>query len=242
MQLECLANYIAELSLLEYSMLCYAPSLVAASAIFLAKYILLPSKRPWVRLLKKKTLSLWDFYGIWCIYSTVQVKPAIMPDTTFLLQQNSTLQHYTLYEPVDLSDCVKDLHRLCCGNHNSTLPAIREKYSQHKVNKILILSLLLSISHIAWTLVPGWGMVWSARVLILSGLFTFFVAVQICSKEVLPSFNTWGILPEPRLLDSWISFNIWRILPILCWIHFKWITCFWSKQCSPYASLYHFFQ
>ncbi|XP_052306503.1 cyclin-A1-1 isoform X2 [Populus trichocarpa] len=92
MQLECLANYIAELSLLEYSMLCYAPSLVAASAIFLAKYILLPSKRPW----------------------------------------NSTLQHYTLYEPVDLSDCVKDLHRLCCGNHNSTLPAIREKYSQHK--------------------------------------------------------------------------------------------------------------
>lgn len=48
MQLECLANYIAELSLLEYSMLCYAPSLIAASAIFLANYILLPSKRPWV--------------------------------------------------------------------------------------------------------------------------------------------------------------------------------------------------
>ncbi|KAK7268813.1 hypothetical protein RIF29_21522 [Crotalaria pallida] len=33
-QLECLTNYIAELSLLEYSMLCYAPSLIAASAIF----------------------------------------------------------------------------------------------------------------------------------------------------------------------------------------------------------------
>ncbi|KAJ6997921.1 cyclin-A1-1 [Populus alba x Populus x berolinensis] len=93
MQLECLANYIAELSLLEYTMLCYAPSLVAASAIFLAKYILLPSKRPW----------------------------------------NCTLQHYTLYEPVDLCHCVKDLYRLCCGSHNSTLPAIREKYSQHKL-------------------------------------------------------------------------------------------------------------
>lgn len=48
MQLECLANYVAELSLLEYTMLHYAPSLIAASAIFLAKYILLPSKRPWV--------------------------------------------------------------------------------------------------------------------------------------------------------------------------------------------------
>ncbi|XP_019072151.1 cyclin-A1-1 isoform X2 [Vitis vinifera] len=92
LQLECLANYIAELSLLEYSMLCYAPSLIAASAIFLANYILLPSKRPW----------------------------------------NSTLRHYTLYQPSDLCDCVKALHRLCCNNHNSSLPAIREKYSQHK--------------------------------------------------------------------------------------------------------------
>ncbi|XP_022753455.1 cyclin-A1-1-like [Durio zibethinus] len=92
MQLECMANYIAELSLLEYCMLCYAPSLIAASAIFLAKFMLLPSKRPW----------------------------------------NSTLQHYTLYKPSDLCDCVEDLHRLCCNNNNSTLPAIREKYYQHK--------------------------------------------------------------------------------------------------------------
>lgn len=92
MQLECLANYIAELSLLEYSMLCYAPSLIAASAIFLANYILLPSKRPW----------------------------------------NATLHHYTLYQPSDLLDCINALHRLCCDSQTSSLPAIREKYSQHK--------------------------------------------------------------------------------------------------------------
>lgn len=48
LQLECLTNYIAELSLLEYSMLCYAPSLIAASSIFLAKFILFPAKKPWV--------------------------------------------------------------------------------------------------------------------------------------------------------------------------------------------------
>lgn len=96
MQLECLANFLAELSLIEYSMLCYAPSLVAASAIFLAKFILLPTKRPW----------------------------------------NSTLQHYTHYQPSDLVDCVKDLHRLCCNTHNSSLPAIREKYSQHKYKHV----------------------------------------------------------------------------------------------------------
>ncbi|XP_027368331.1 cyclin-A1-1-like [Abrus precatorius] len=92
LQLECLTNYIAELSLLEYSMLCYAPSLIAASAIFLARFILFPSKKPW----------------------------------------NSTLQHYTLYQPSDLCACVKDLHRLCCNSHDSNLPAIREKYCQHK--------------------------------------------------------------------------------------------------------------
>ncbi|XP_015058345.1 cyclin-A1-4 isoform X1 [Solanum pennellii] len=92
LQLEHLASYIAELSLLEYNMLCYAPSLIAASAIFLAKYILLPSVKPW----------------------------------------NSTLRHYTLYQPSDLRDCVLALHGLCCNNNNSSLPAVREKYSQHK--------------------------------------------------------------------------------------------------------------
>ncbi|KAM1224984.1 hypothetical protein ACFX2G_044758 [Malus domestica] len=88
----CLASYIAELSLVEYSMLCYAPSLIAASAAFLAKYILSPLKKPW----------------------------------------NSTLRHYTLYQASDLSDCVKALHHLCCNGCGSNLPAVREKYSQHK--------------------------------------------------------------------------------------------------------------
>lgn len=92
MQLECLASYISELSLLEYNMLCYTPSLVAASAIFLARFVLVPSKKPW----------------------------------------NSTLRHYTQYQPSDLSECVKALHTLVCECPNSSLPAIREKYSQHK--------------------------------------------------------------------------------------------------------------
>ncbi|KAJ0246317.1 Cyclin-A1-1 [Hirschfeldia incana] len=94
MQLEYMANYIAELSLLEYTMLSYYPSLVAASAIFLAKYILDPTRRPW----------------------------------------NSTLQHYTQYVATELRGCVMDLQRLCSNAHVSTLPAVRDKYSQHKVS------------------------------------------------------------------------------------------------------------
>lgn len=48
LQLEFLANYITELSLLEYDMLCYVPSLIAAASIFLAKFILQPARHPWV--------------------------------------------------------------------------------------------------------------------------------------------------------------------------------------------------
>ncbi|KAL9446605.1 hypothetical protein AB3S75_014303 [Citrus x aurantiifolia] len=92
MQFECLANYILELSLLDYNMLCYSPSLIAASATFLANFILYPLKKPW----------------------------------------NSTLGHYTFYQPSDLCDCVKALHRLFCDGGLSNLSAIREKYSQHK--------------------------------------------------------------------------------------------------------------
>ncbi|CAL0315481.1 unnamed protein product [Lupinus luteus] len=97
LQLECLTNYIAELSLLEYSMLCYAPSLIAASAVFLAKFILFPSKKPW----------------------------------------SSTLLHFTQYRPSDLCRCVKDLHRLCCNRPAYNLPAIQEKYSQHKYKYVV---------------------------------------------------------------------------------------------------------
>ncbi|GFP91421.1 cyclin-a1-1 [Phtheirospermum japonicum] len=93
LQLECLANYVAELSLLEYSMLCFSPSLIAASSIILAKFILLPSKSPWI-------CNVF-FFNIY--YS-----------------QNAGL-HFA------------SLHGLCCNNQNSSLLAIREKYSQHKV-------------------------------------------------------------------------------------------------------------
>ncbi|KAK8913641.1 Cyclin-A1-3 [Platanthera zijinensis] len=92
LQLEFLVNYLAELSLPEYSMLCYSPSMIAAASVFLAKFILQPTKKPWT----------------------------------------ATLVHYTQYQPSQLGDCVKSLHHLCCSSSSNSLPAIREKYSQHK--------------------------------------------------------------------------------------------------------------
>ncbi|GAB4854170.1 Cyclin-A2 [Ancistrocladus abbreviatus] len=45
--LEFLANYLAELTLIEYSFLKYLPSLIAASAVFLARWTLDQSDHPW---------------------------------------------------------------------------------------------------------------------------------------------------------------------------------------------------
>ncbi|KAJ7528098.1 hypothetical protein O6H91_16G083900 [Diphasiastrum complanatum] len=92
LQLEFLGNYLAELTLVEYNLLQYLPSMVAASAVFLAKLTLDQDAMPW----------------------------------------NTTLQHYTGYEPSELKGCVKAIFDLQCNTKNCTLPAIREKYRQHK--------------------------------------------------------------------------------------------------------------
>ncbi|KAI5058877.1 hypothetical protein GOP47_0027047 [Adiantum capillus-veneris] len=52
LQLEYLGNYLAELTLLEYKFLQYLPSLIAGSAVFLAKVTLNPLVRPWTSTLQ----------------------------------------------------------------------------------------------------------------------------------------------------------------------------------------------
>ncbi|KAH9534307.1 hypothetical protein CY35_18G101000 [Sphagnum magellanicum] len=100
LNLEFLGNFLAELTLVVYSFLQYLPSLIAASAVFLAKLTLDPTVHPW----------------------------------------DSTLQHYTGYKASELKECVTALHELQCNTKKCTLPAIREKYCQHKfkcVSKLL---------------------------------------------------------------------------------------------------------
>ncbi|XP_051151150.1 cyclin-A1-1-like [Andrographis paniculata] len=53
--LESMACYLADLSLLSYAMLPYKPSMVAASCVFLAQYILCPCKWPWSATLRHYT-------------------------------------------------------------------------------------------------------------------------------------------------------------------------------------------
>lgn len=122
MQLKCLANYIDELSLLEYSMLCYALSLEAASSIFLAKYMLVPSKRPWV----------WSPEGKKNIFPFICHSLVIIPFVQLVLGrhtllQDLTLQHYT--QSSDLRNCVKDLLGLWPAPALTCLPSERSTVS-----------------------------------------------------------------------------------------------------------------
>ncbi|CAI8599295.1 unnamed protein product [Vicia faba] len=56
LQFEYLCNYLADLSLLDYECIKFLPSVVAASVIFLAKFILRPRVHPW-------TLCLYESLG-----------------------------------------------------------------------------------------------------------------------------------------------------------------------------------
>ena len=47
-EMEFLANYLIELTLIDYEFLKFLPSVIAASAVFLAKWTLNQSSHPWV--------------------------------------------------------------------------------------------------------------------------------------------------------------------------------------------------
>ncbi|KAK1312490.1 Cyclin-A3-1 [Acorus calamus] len=55
MKLEFLSNYLAELSLLDYECVRFLPSMVAASAIFLARFTINPEVHPWSPALQNNT-------------------------------------------------------------------------------------------------------------------------------------------------------------------------------------------
>ena len=48
LQLEPLSCYLSELSILDYKAVKFLPSMLAASAVFLARFIIRPKQHPWV--------------------------------------------------------------------------------------------------------------------------------------------------------------------------------------------------
>ncbi|KAK7320716.1 hypothetical protein VNO77_30445 [Canavalia gladiata] len=65
-ELEFLANYLAELTLVEYSFLQFLPSLIAASAVLLARWTINQSEHPW-----NSTMEHYTNYGVLELKTTV---------------------------------------------------------------------------------------------------------------------------------------------------------------------------
>lgn len=124
-ELEFLANYLAELTLIEYGFLKYLPSLTAASAIFLARWTLDQSDHPWVGFLmptrSTRRSSHFKFFA--------------SKANGFYLVQNPTLEHYTKYKAPELKNAVLELQDLQLNTKGGMLNAIREKYKQPKVRQ-----------------------------------------------------------------------------------------------------------
>ncbi|KAF8095163.1 hypothetical protein N665_0339s0033 [Sinapis alba] len=55
LQLEPLSCYLSELSLLDYKSVKFVPSMLAASAVFLARFIIRPKQHPWNKILEEYT-------------------------------------------------------------------------------------------------------------------------------------------------------------------------------------------
>ncbi|KAM2544665.1 hypothetical protein TB1_016327 [Malus domestica] len=77
LELELLANYLAELTLVEYSFLKFLPSLIAASAVFLARWTLNQSDHPW-----SPTLEHYTSYKTSQLKTTVVALEDLQLNTT----------------------------------------------------------------------------------------------------------------------------------------------------------------
>lgn len=124
LELECLANYLAELTLVDYRFLNFLPSVIAASAVFLSKWTLDQSSHPWVCIFP----SLIPF---------IRLVLKSLPDLliSFSFWQNSTLEYYTSYKASDLKQTVVALQDLQLNTNGCPLSSIRVKYRQEKVNE-----------------------------------------------------------------------------------------------------------
>jgi cyclin A len=126
-----LANYLAELTLVEYNFLKLLPSLIAASVVFLARWTLNQSDHPWVcSFLSPFCLICVLFYFFLFFSFIIEISEE---DASVYSFQNSTLEHYTSYTASELKTTVLALEDLQLNTDGCCLNAIRDKYRQQKV-------------------------------------------------------------------------------------------------------------
>lgn len=121
LELEYLANYLAESTLIDYGFLNFLPSAIAASAVFLARWTLDQSNDPWVC---NFSCNLFTF----CVPNyMLEIWPCLC------IWQNPTLEHYTSYKASDLKIIVLAIQDLQLNTNGCSLHVIRMKYRQQEV-------------------------------------------------------------------------------------------------------------
>lgn len=127
LELEYLANFLAELSLVDYGFLKFIPSIIAASAVFLARWTMDQSSHPWVCIL----------FLIISLSRSLYHSVCTQENWLYLyFWQNATLEHYTSYKASDLKVSAFALQDLQLNTNGCPLNAIRMKYRQEKVTTI----------------------------------------------------------------------------------------------------------
>ena len=113
--LEALARYILELSLLDYSMLRHRCSTIAASAILLARALI-------VHIPPEQASTATRQHVLW----------------------TRTLEQYAFHTAPELEECVRQLHRtlLTVSNKTKKQPFVCTKYKHAKWGKVASLPLL----------------------------------------------------------------------------------------------------
>jgi len=134
---ERLCAYLVELTLQEYRMLKYLPSVIAASAVCLAHKML--GSASWVRATARA------FTARSCAASPrpfsrhhrrrrLTHRP---PRAT--RAQSSTLQQHTCYAESTLLPCMKDMNAIVKAASKNSLTAVRKKYSQDKLSAVALI-------------------------------------------------------------------------------------------------------
>ncbi|KAI9201288.1 hypothetical protein LWI28_021148 [Acer negundo] len=105
LHLEFLGYYLAELSLLDYSCVKFLPSLVAASVIYLARFITQPKVHPW-------NLTLQQYSG----YKTSDIKECVLIIHDLYLSRRGGALQANGGIPYLIGNC-KSLEELCMENN-----------------------------------------------------------------------------------------------------------------------------
>jgi hypothetical protein len=167
------------------------PSVVAASAVFVARLTLDPDSNTWVWSSSMTFKALLLHQLLWNGDSFC-----------FVWLQSKKLQAVTGYRPFELKDCITAIHDLQLSRKGQSWNAIRDKYKQHRV----------SMNPNCHSL-PMWSFTWLCC---WSNCEIISETVQGCISIATSCLHPCIILPRPQVVPRWhcmkIETQLWYMM------------------------------